>query len=196
MSMRARWFVSLALLAACSGKSVPRETEPPSKTWDEAREARPKPPPAAEPAKKAPETAGLPAGFRVEGTPEVRTPFLGPGAMWRFLVSRLTTLRADARAGGEDILVTFEPEAVHVTLRSGARRTWRLPTGLRLEGGPRHVLLGSDLTTTVYAADGAQTPPAEEITVIRARVEEADGKGVFRLAIKGGRGFQSISNHG
>jgi hypothetical protein len=190
--MRARWYVSLVLLAACS-KAVPRDTEPPPKTWDQTQEAKPKPPPA-EPSQAPAEAPGLPGGFVIEGTPEVRTPFLGPGAMWRFLVSRLTTLRADARAGGADILVTFELDAVHVTARSGARQTWQLPAGLRLEGGPAHVLLGSDLTTTIYAADGAQIPPAEEITVIRARVEEADGQGVFRLAIKGGRGFQSISH--
>ncbi|MHC4136382.1 MAG: hypothetical protein ACYS0K_15530 [Planctomycetota bacterium] len=183
--MRARRLVSLVLLAACS-KAMPREPEPPPpKTAD----SRPQP----EPPK--PEPPGLPAEFKVEGTPEVRTPFLGPGAMWRFLVSRLTTLRADARAGGEDILVTFEHDAVHVTARSGARRTWRLPARLRLEGGPAHVLLGSDLTTTVYGSDGAQLPAAEEITVIRARVEEAEGKGDSRLVIKGGRGFQTISTH-
>lgn len=191
--MRARRLLPLVLLAACSGKAVPRETEPPQKTWEESQAAQPKPS-QAEPPPTAP--PGLPAGFRVEGTPEVRSPFLGPAATWRFLVSRLTTLRADARASGEDLLVTFERDAVHVTARSGARRTWRLPAGLRLEGCPAHVLLGSDLTTTVYAADTTQVPPAEEITVIRARVEKAHEKVVFRLAIKGGRGFRSISTHG
>jgi len=129
----------------------------------------------------------------VQGTPEVRKPFLGPDAMWRFLVSRLTTLRADARASNSDLLVSFERDAVHVTSRDGARRTWGLPDGLRLEPCPAHVLLGSDLTTTVYGPDGAQVPAAEEITVVSARVDEAGAKGEFRLAIKGGRGFQSIS---
>jgi hypothetical protein len=212
MTMTARPLVWLVLLAACS-KSVPREPEEPppgTEKWkttkpESAKEESAKPESAKEESAKEEsakeesakeEPAGLPAGFKVEGTPEVRTPFLKPGAMWRFLVSRLTTLRADARAGGEDVLVTFEPEAVHVTARSGARRTWRLPAGLRLEGGPTHVLLGSDLTTTVYGSDGAQVPAAEEITVIRARVGAPDAPGVFRLVIKGGRGFQSISTSG
>ena len=184
--MRALRIVLLVLLAACS-KAVPREPEPlPPKAED----------PPSQPERPKAGPSGLPAEFEVEGTPEVRAPFLGPGAMWRFLVSRLTTLRADARASGEDILVTFERDAVHVTTRAGARQTWRLPARLRLEGGPAHVLLGSDLTTTVYGPDGAQVPAAEEITVIRAGVEEVGGKGVFRLVIQGGRGFQSISNHG
>jgi hypothetical protein len=182
--MRARRLVALVLLTACS-KSVPREPDPPP-----PRPEAPRPQPEAPP---RPAPPGLPAGFLVVGAPEVRTPFLGPGATWRFLVSRLTTLRADARAGGEDILVSFERDAVHVTARPGARQTWRLPAGLRLSGGPAHVLLGSDLTTTVYGPDGAQIPAAEEITVIRARVEEAEGQGEFRLVIKGGRGFRSIS---
>lgn len=194
--MRTRRLALLILLAACSGKAVPRDAEPPEKTWDQSQQARPaESPPAEAPAAESP-PPGLPAGFRAEGTPEVRSPFLGPAATWRFLVSRLTTLRADARAGGEDLLVTLDQDAVHVTARSGARRTWRLPAGLRLEGGPVHVLLGSDLTTTVYAADGTQVPPAEEITVIRAHVDGPSGKSVFRLAIKGGRGFRSISTHG
>ena len=176
------------VLAACS-KAVPREPETsPAKPEVEA-------PPAPRPEQPAPAPAapGLPAEFEVRGTPEVRTPFLGPDAMWRFLVSHLTTLRADARAEGEDILVTFERDAVHVTTRAGARQTWRLPDQLRLEGGPSHVLLGSDLTTTVYGPDGAQVPAAEEITVTSARVDEAGAKREFRLVIKGGRGFQSIS---
>jgi len=140
-----------------------------------------------------PAAPGLPAEFVLKGAPEVRAPFLGPESMWRFLVSRLTTLRADARADGEDLLVTFERDAVHVTTRAGGRLTWRLPERLRLEGGPTHVLLGSDLTTTVYGPDGAQVPAAEEITVTSARLDEAGAKGEFRLVIKGGRGFQSIS---
>jgi len=174
------------VLAACS-RAVPREPETPPPPRPEV-EAPPPEQPAPTPA-----APGLPAGFELKGTPDVRAPFLGPEAMWRFLVSRLTTLRADARAAGEDTLVTFERDAVHVTTRAGARQTWRLPDRLRLEGGPTHVLLGSDLTTTVYGPDGAQIPAAEEITVTSAHLDEAGAKGEIRLVIKGGRGFQSIS---
>jgi hypothetical protein len=182
--MRAILLLGLCL-AACS-PAVPREPEapPPRKPKIEA-------PPPEKPA--PPPAPGLPAEFELKGVPELRAPFLGPEAMWRFLLSRLTTLRADARADGEDMLVTFERDAVHVTTRAGGRLTWQLPDRLRLQGGPTHVLLGSDLTTTVYGPDGAQIPAAEEITVTSARLDEAGAKGEFRLVIKGGRGFQSIS---
>jgi hypothetical protein len=175
-------------LAACS-RAVPREPEaPPAEA--------PAPEPPEQPEQPAPAAAGLPADFAVKGAPQIRKPFLGPEATWRFLVSRLTTLRADARAAGKDILVTFERDAVHTTARDGARETWWLPDGLRLERGPAHVRLGSDLTTTVYGPDGAQVPAAEEITVVVARVAEAGAEAEFRLVIKGGRGFQSISTDG
>ncbi|MHC4550523.1 MAG: hypothetical protein ACYTEZ_17285 [Planctomycetota bacterium] len=179
--------VWLLLLGACAGPRAPQEPPP---------EAAPEPPSAEAPS-AATAPPGLPAGFKVEGEPEVEPPFLPPGAMWRFLVSQLTTLRADARAREEDLLVTFEAAAVHVTERSGRRRSWRLPDGLRLEGGPAHLLLGADLATSAYGADGAQFPPAKEITVVRARVEGGEGGVVvFRLVIKGGRGFRSISTPG
>jgi hypothetical protein len=184
-TMRAILLLGL-YLAACS-RAVPREPEAPPPPRPEV-EAPPPEQPAPTPA-----APGLPAEFTLRGVPEVQAPFLAPEAMWRFLVSRLTTLRADARADGEDILVTFERDAVHVTTRAGGRLTWRLPDRLRLERGPTHVLLGSDLTTTVYGPDGAQVPAAEEITVTSARLDEAGAKGEFRLVIKGGRGFQSIS---
>lgn len=171
----------LALLAACR---VTREPEPDP--------AGPQPPLTEREA-----AAGLPAGFEVKGTPVVELMTLPPDAMWRFLVSQLTTLRADARANGSDLLVTFREDVVHVTNRQGGRRTWRLPAGLRLDGVPAHLRLGADLSTAVYDARGAQVPVADEITVVTARFAGPDGAGQeSRLVIKGGHTFRSISTSG
>jgi hypothetical protein len=169
--------VLLALLAACQ---VTPEPEP----------ARPKP------SLEEPEP-GLPAGFEVKGTPLVELLTLPPDAAWRFVVSHLTTLRADARAAGADLLVTFQADAVHVTDREGGRRTWRLPAGIRLGGVPAHLRLGADLSTAVYDAKGAQVPAADEITVVTARLGGPDGgTEEYRLVIKGGHAFRSISTSG
>lgn len=165
------------LLAACAGRPV-EEPEP---------VAPPEPAPAAP----------LPEGFLVAGEPEVREAELGPEKAWRQTVSRLTILRAEAVAGSEDILVTFEESAVHATTREGFRRTWLLPPGLRLLDTPVHLLLGGDLTTVPYGADGAQMPMGEEVTVLRASILGAGGEmEEFRLVIKGGSTFRSISNAG
>ena len=124
-------------------------------------------------------------------------PFLSPQETWRFLVSRLATLQGDVQVRGEDLLVTFEPAAVHVTDRAGGRRTWLLPDGLRLEGGPAHAVLKPDLFVVPYGADGAQMPAAEEVTLVTARAGNPGGYvEVFRLVVKGGRAFRSISTPG
>jgi len=174
--------VLLLLLAAagCTRRSEP-ETRPPA--------TGPEKPPSEAP----PERPKLPQGFQVKGLPEVTEPFLGPRQTWRSIVSRLTTLRGDARASGQDMLVTFEAKAFHVTERSGRRRTWALPEGLKLEDVPAHVLLKADLGLVVYGPDGAQIPPAPELTVLEAHLGDVE---VFRLVVKGGRTFRSISTPG
>ncbi|MHC4340349.1 MAG: hypothetical protein ACYSX0_09090 [Planctomycetota bacterium] len=174
--MRLLPFVAL-VLAACSGRPV----------------EEPVPVVVPEPAPAAP----LPEAFVVTGQPEVREAYLGPEKAWRQTVSLLSVLRAEAVAGSQDILVTFEETAVHATTREGSRRTWLLPDGLTLLDTPAHLLLGGDLTTVPYGSDGAQMPMGEEVTVVRARIREADGENQeFRLIIKGGSTFRSISNAG
>ena len=139
----------------------------------------------------------LPLGFRVTGQPAVFGLELGPDKAWRALVSRLTTLRFDAAASGEDILVTLDPTALHATTRAGNRLTWLFPVGLRVEGGPVHLLLGGDLGTAAYAADGTQISLGEGVTVIRARIDRPSGPPAeFRLVVKAKSGFRSISKAG
>ena len=187
-------FVLLAV-AACVRTTVPAHPRPPPRKQKPAQNK----PKKAAPTKPAPagKPMALPADFKVTSPRKPRAPFLKPAAMWRFLLSRLTTLRADARARNEDILVSFEPGAFHVTDRAGGRRSWRLPEGLRLLGVPAHVVLGADLSTAVFGPDGALVLGTEEITVVEARIEAGDGDvEIFRLVAKGGEGFRSISSHG
>jgi hypothetical protein len=133
----------------------------------------------------------------VAGEPSVVDPDLPPVATWRFVLSQLTTLRADAHGRSQDVLVTFDVGEVHVTDRAGRRRTWRLPEGLALVGGPAHVVLRADLGIAVYGPDGTQLPAAEEVAVIEARALVAGGGvEVFRLFAKGADGFRSISTPG
>ena len=140
---------------------------------------------------------GLPAGFSRKGMAREVASWLGPAAQWRDLVSRLSQLRADARAAGEDVLLTFERDAVLKTARDGSWERWRLPPGLRLEGVPAHLLLGSDLSSTVFDARGTELQPDQEVTVVTARYRDADGSNrEIRLVVKAGRVFRSISNAG
>ena len=150
--------------------------------------------PPVEPPGPRPEEPALPAGFRVVGRPVEVAAFLEPAAMWRFVVSRLTTLRAEARAEGRDILVSFEENALHATDRAGRRRTWRLPDGLVLLDVPAHLQLKADLTVAALAGDGTEVQRAPEVTVVRALVRGGTGDvEEFRLIVKGGRTFRSIS---
>jgi len=142
-------------------------------------------------------SAGLPPPFVARGAADVRPPFLGPEATGRFLCAQLTTLRADARARGEPVCVTFQEDSVDVTELSGRRRTWLLPEGLRLAGGPVHVVMGADLSVVVHRGGAAQTATEEAVTVVVARMEEPGGRvEKSRLLAKGGLGFQTISTSG
>jgi hypothetical protein len=167
----------LLLLFACSRNTV--EEPPPS--------APAQKPPAA---KKT--TAPLPKGFRIKGPAEVTEPFLPPDAAWRFLVSELTTLRAE----GQELLVTFDKSAFHATDRDGHRRTWRLPKGLTLKGVPAHALLRAD--TGIEAGKGTelQVVGPEEVTVVTARIDMGGNVQEFRLVAQAAAGFRSISTGG
>lgn len=144
-----------------------------------------------------PPPAALPADFEVTGEPVVEQPFLPPAAAWRAVLSRLTTLRADAISRDQDLLVTFREGALHATVRDGARRTWLLPSGLRLSGTPAHLLLGADGSLTGYRADGTQLPARGEFTLVTASLAgNGDGARQFRLVVKEGRAFRSISTPG
>ena len=154
------------------------------------------PQPNAEKAAPAPAPATLPVEFEVVGDPIVEPSYLPPMATWRALMSRLTTLRADAGQGREDILVTFEKNALHATTRKGRRTTWQLPDGLVFQGVPMHLLLRSDATLALIDQTGTEVPLGQEVTVVRALVLGAGGTREFRLVIKGGATFRSISNAG
>jgi hypothetical protein len=146
------------------------------------------PPPPARPA--------LPAGF-VARRAGAEALTLSPDEAWRWLVSELTTLRADARGRNEDLLVTLEASALRVTDRAGVQRVWRLPEGLALAGVPAHVVLGKDLSIAVHGADGARREAAPEVTVVEAKVRQPGGETAeFRLVVKGGATFRSISTAG
>ena len=156
--------------------------------------ATPQPDPRPKP---KPPKSKLPKGFFVKGAPRVEPPFLEPDATWRFLVSRLTTLRADARAEQQDVLVSFAKGAMHVTDRAGSRITWQFPKGLALKGSRSHLVLGADLTATVYTRNGAQVPFAEEVTVATVTLKKGGGPAEeIRLVVKGGRTFRSIFKTG
>jgi len=184
---------TLVLLAAgLFGCATPPPDEAPPQTQPEKEAVEA---PATAPA-RAPAT-GLPLEFEVKGDPVVEEPYLGAAATWRSLISRLTTLRADAGQTREDLLVTFESGALHATSRDGRRTTWRLPNGLRFSGEPRHLLLRSDTTMVLLTGDGVEVPMGEEVTVVRAIVRTIDGgEEEFRLVIKEGATFRSISNAG
>ena len=189
--------ILILVLASCAGPQP--DPEPARDPGAEAAAAK-KPAPAKKPSSKAskpapakkPTPTGLPDGFAVKGRPVIVEPRLGPDQTWRQLVGKLTTLRVDVRMSGKDLLVTLDPDAFHVTDRSGRRETWRFPPGLRLSSRA-HVLLKADLSTRIYGANGAQVPTADEITVVTGTVDGADQ---FRLVVKGGRTFRSISNPG
>ena len=169
----------LLLLAACAS---PKPEEPAATT-----------PAAEKPAAPAPAEPGLPFGFAVKGTPEVRQPFLPPASTWRWLVSGLRLHQAE----GKEILVTFEEGQFHTTDRAGRRLTFRLPEGLRLAGTPAHVLLKPDLGLEIWGASGAQVVGEEEVTVVTARIDMGGGNvQEFRLVAKGLVGFRSISTGG
>jgi len=139
----------------------------------------------------------LPAGFRRVGRPEEHAAYLPPEAAWREAVSRLSELRAEARADGEDLLVTLERDSLSVTARTGRWRLWRFPTGLVLEGAPVHVLLKADLELEAYAADGTQMTGEKEVVIVTAKARRGEGgTREFRLTIKAGATFGSISTPG
>ena len=166
----------LLLVAACSRNAVEEPPPEPAKT--------------KEPAKKPP--APLPNGFAVKGDAEVTEPFLPPDAAWRHLVSQLTFLRTE----GQELLVSFGPGAFHATDREGHRRTWRLPKGLTLAGGPSYVLLREDLGIEVGGGPTLQVVGEKEVTVVTARIDTGGNVQEFRLVAQGGVGFRSISTDG
>lgn len=145
----------------------------------------------------APSPAGPLAAFQPRGAPQVEEPYLPPEATWRFLVSRLSMLRADAGAKGEEVLVLFEPGAMHATTKAGTRRTWRWPEGFAVRDVGAQVLLRGDLTFSLFRPDGTELPAAEEVAIVRATTRAPDG-GVaeFRLLAKGGREFRTIETRG
>jgi len=185
--MRAALALTLVLFAGCANPPATGEPRPPQ-------------PGPGEPAGKGPPekpNAGLPDDFKVVGAPETNAAFLAPADAWRELRSRLTTLKADALAGGEDILVTFEKNALHATSRRGRRRTWRLPDGLDLAGGPAYLRLGADGSLRLYRRDHSQVPLGAEVTIVTASLRQAGGNvEKIRLVIQGGRAIRSISTAG
>jgi hypothetical protein len=182
--------VLIALLVwGCSRERV--EEQPP------APEPQPEPEPPARVVEPPPPVVALPDGFRRVGRPERHDAYLGPEAAWREAVSRLSELRAEARGAGEDLLVSFETGALIATSRSGRWRLWSLPEGLALEGVPAHVLLGADLGLVAFGPDGTQISGEKEVAVVTAQVaEEGRQPREFRLVIKAGTTFRSISTAG
>ena len=150
--------------------------------------------PEADP-RDAPVAPMLPAGFEIKGAPVVEEPYLRPFAMWRQLKSRLSTLQADARRRGKDVLVSFEPTAVHVTRTNGSRTTWRLAPGLALSVEIPHVVVRADLSLEGFDRTGAEVPAVEELTIAVATVnEEGTPPREFRLIVKGRTAFRSITS--
>ncbi|MHC4940985.1 MAG: hypothetical protein ACYTHK_18775 [Planctomycetota bacterium] len=153
----------------------------------------PKPVEPEQPAEPAPKP--LPAGFEVVGEPAVEAAYLAPSNTWRQLKSRLTTVQADARRRGKDLLVSFEPSAVHITRLDGSRTTWQLPNGLALTVEIPHVLVRADLTLEGFAPDGSQVPSEEELTIAIVTVtDEGQPTREFRLVVKGGTTFRSMTS--
>ena len=142
----------------------------------------------------APPPEPLPDKFDVLGSPTVEAAYLGPREAWRQLRSRLTTLQADARRWDRDLLVSFEPGAVHWTGRNGARTTWELPKGLLLSVVTPHVVVRKDLTLVGFREDGTQIASQEELTVANVSwTQGSKGKSESRLIVKGGKAFRSIT---
>ena len=150
-----------------------------------------------EPGQPAPDVGKPPAKPRARTTPEglvafqpkgdavVEEAFLDPEAAWRNLRGRITTARADAHTRREAVLITFQAGMVHHTLASGARTTWMLPEGLRLQPVPAHLLLRTDLTSAVFDAKG-QVKSGGEVAVVKARLDVGGGNvQEYRLIVKG-----------
>ena len=83
-----------------------------------------------EDAKRAPDPKTAAIQFAVKGKPVVADAPADPEAAWRFLVSQVTERRAEASALQQDILLTFEPRAFHVTQRSGRGGRLSFPSAL------------------------------------------------------------------
>ncbi|MHC4956703.1 MAG: hypothetical protein ACYTGZ_22935 [Planctomycetota bacterium] len=188
------WLWGFGLLGACAGWGPggddPAEDEnKAAKTAAQPKGGRPKTVKLAQPAK-----ATLPNGFVARGQPEVQPAYLAPAASWRDLRARLTTVQADARRRGRDILVSFGERAVHVTRRDGSQTTWLLPAGLELEILAPHVVVRQNLTLEAFSADGKPVPAADEIPIAVARwAASGGGRTESRLAVKGGRAFRSMT---
>jgi len=195
-----QWTRLVLLLLIGGSVACSRNRQQPEEQPDPAPE--PASPAGAE-SKSAPPSApkstplALPAGFRRVGSPEQHAAYLPPEAAWREAVSRLSELRAEARAEGEDLLVTLERDSLSATARTGRWRLWRLPAGLVLEGVPVHVLLRADLELEAYAADGTQITGEKEVVIVTAKARGREGgTQEFRLTIKAGATFGSISTPG
>ncbi|MFQ5844655.1 MAG: hypothetical protein ACE5JG_06665 [Planctomycetota bacterium] len=190
----------LLLLAAC-GRSRARETQPPE-TPAPGREASPvlegssQEPVRASPERR-PRWPAVLTAFQGEGPADVVAPWLPPEATWRFLVSEITTARADAAARGRPVLIRFEEDRVHETAEGGRRKTWLLPSGLLVAGGPVHLLLQPDQTVRVLDAEGVFRPAGPETPVCAGRIGTPPaGVQEFRLVVKGGREVRSIRTAG
>jgi len=173
----ARTAVAAALLfaGACRAPSAP--PSPPA------------PPPAA--------PGSIAERFRASTTAVETVPALDPEAAWRYLLSTLASLRASAGARADEILVQFEPDRFHATRASGPRRTFLLPSSLRLAEGAPLLLLRADLTLGAYAPRGTEPLPGEEVTVVSAKMPAPGGLSrEFRLAIKGDGSFRTIETAG
>ena len=178
-----RWVGLLLCLCACQAQQ-PGEDPPEERRAD---------PGIREPA-PAPTAESLPDGCIAVGRPTLEKADLAPRAAWRELRARLTTVRADSRRWGRDVLVSFEPGAVHVTRRDGSRTTWLLPAELELEVRTPHVIVRNDLTLDGFRADAVQVAAGEEITIAIVRWRDGAGqKTESGLIIKGGKAFRSIT---
>ncbi len=133
----------------------------------------------------------LPDGFFVKGRAKVVKRRLPPAAAWRWLESLARNQLLRAHSEAEDRLLTLEAGAVSVTDRQGARTVWPLPDGLRLQGGPIHLILKKELEVAVWKPDGIRIPAAPEITVARAQLGQGPESS---LVVKEGRGFQTINS--
>ena len=145
--------------------------------------------------KVGPKPVVLPEGFVVRRTKPLEDAFLAPDAAWRQLLSRLTTMQVDARRTGDSILVTLWPDRILVTDPTGLRHGWRLPDGLSLSVVHPHVVLGADLSLVAFSEEASQVEAEEELTLAVARVaESAESSREFRLVIKGGKAFRSMTS--
>ncbi|MEM8882943.1 MAG: hypothetical protein AAGD14_02645 [Planctomycetota bacterium] len=178
-----RLSATLLLLAAC------QQIGP----YEEPRQPTPEEPPP-DPIAEQPQRP-LPGGFTVTGDAVREAASLGPMQTWRRLKSRLTTLQADARREGRDLLVTFEPSVVHVTRPDGSRVSWELPVGLSLTVEITHVLIRADLTVDAFDAEALPIPSEDELKVLLATVTDPEqNTEEFLLVVKGGTAFRSMSS--